>query len=105
MVISFVLMRNNLLVADLSYVLWKPTDTFRFSQIICSQCLAGNTSPMGDNFTLNVSLKLMIKALLCVKKMCLSCFMLYLRRFQSMHYCVALIALNFHKFTSLQFLG
>ena len=41
-------------------------------------------------------LECLIKELFCVKKLCLSCFLLYLRRFQSMHYCVAWIALNFH---------
>ena len=50
------------------------------------------SKPNGRQFFLEY----FIKALICMKKLCLSCCMLYLRRYQSMNYCVALIGVNFH---------
>jgi len=92
-IISFVLMRNNLLVADLSYGWWIESNwhfqflSCRFYSVPCWE-----RKPNGQPFFL----EWFIKAQFWVKKLCLYCFILYLRRFQSIHYGVALIALNFH---------
>ncbi len=50
------------------------------------------SKPNGRHFFL----KYFIKALFCVKRMCLACFILYLRRYKSMNEYLALIGVNFY---------
>ena len=94
-IFSFVLMRHNLLVADCSYLSQiEASGHFLFFSYLLYLMPCWECKPNGRHFLL----KYFIKALSCVKNLCLSCCMLsqYLRRSKSMSDCVALIGINFH---------